>query len=132
MARSRKLIDNDDGTVTDPATSRMWQKEETPRMTYEEATAYCQDLNLGGKTDWRLPRKDELSVLAVVEFDVLQQYFPNLHKERYWAYTSEEELSWADSPDRIAYTLDFDPSSNNYRKPTSYFRTYKYYVRALR
>ncbi|GAI50960.1 unnamed protein product, partial [marine sediment metagenome] len=43
-----------------------------------------------------------------------------------------EELYWAQNPDKIAYTVDFDPGSTNYGSDVTYFRTYDYYVRAVR
>ena len=52
---------NNNGTVTDLATGLMWQREDdaTPR-NLADATSYCQDLDLGGERDWRLPTVKEL------------------------------------------------------------------------
>jgi hypothetical protein len=57
--------DNGDGTVTDNNTGLMWQK--TPpqdKMTYVEAKAYVESLEIGGYTDWRLPTIKESFSLA--------------------------------------------------------------------
>ena len=63
-------MDNGNGTVSDNATGLMWQQD-TARdggnydaMTWEEALAYCEALNLGGLTDWRLPTIKELRSLV--------------------------------------------------------------------
>ncbi|MDP6039975.1 MAG: DUF1566 domain-containing protein, partial [Candidatus Latescibacteria bacterium] len=52
--------DNADGTVTDLVTNMMWQQGEGGEMTWKSATAYCADLSLAGKDDWRLPTSHEL------------------------------------------------------------------------
>jgi serine/threonine protein kinase len=44
----------------------MWtSSEHVPHMNWTLAGEYCQDLELGGKSDWRLPTKEEL--LATVD-----------------------------------------------------------------
>lgn len=48
--------DNGDGTVTDNVTKLAWQK--TPAealLTWQEALQHCENLELGGRSDWRLP-----------------------------------------------------------------------------
>jgi hypothetical protein len=56
--------DNGDGTVTDNNSGLVWQK--TPpadKMTYDEAKAYVENLEIGGYTDWRLPTiKESFSI----------------------------------------------------------------------
>ncbi|KAF2956245.1 DUF1566 domain-containing protein [Marinitoga sp. 38H-ov] len=55
------FIDNGDGTITDLNTGLIWQK--TPPstgITWEEAYEYCENLELGGYDDWRLPTVKEL------------------------------------------------------------------------
>jgi hypothetical protein len=47
--------DNNNGTVTDNVTSLMWQQTDGGEMTFENASAYCAGLRLGGYNDWRLP-----------------------------------------------------------------------------
>ncbi len=46
--------DNGDGTVTDNVTGLIWQKDFS-LMGYDEAMEAAKSLNLGGRTDWRLP-----------------------------------------------------------------------------
>ncbi len=50
-----------EGTWVDPATGLRWQQPPTDSKFVESAAkTYCNDLALGGFTDWRLPRIDEL------------------------------------------------------------------------
>lgn len=53
--------DNGDGTITNLTTGLMWQKGENERMSWYEAIKHCQNLKLGGYSDWRLPNIRELN-----------------------------------------------------------------------
>ncbi len=56
-----RFVDNGDGTVTDTCTGLTWQQETAPgEYTWAEALQYCEDLDLGEQTDWRLPNIREL------------------------------------------------------------------------
>ena len=53
--------DNGDGTITDNVTGLVWAQDLSPiPMDWEEAQAYVESLNIGGRTDWRLPNIKEL------------------------------------------------------------------------
>jgi hypothetical protein len=60
------LSDNGDGTVTDEASGRMWQKANGEgssgdyQFTWRGALAYCEELSLAEHDDWRLPDVKEL------------------------------------------------------------------------
>jgi len=60
------FIDNYNGTVTDPNTGLMWQKqtEYSNYMTWEEALEYAENIELAGYTDWRMPNRNELMTLV--------------------------------------------------------------------
>ena len=64
------LIDNGDGTVSDLTTGLMWQQEEVDRMNWQDALAYCENLELGNNpgggyyNDWHLPDRNELQSLV--------------------------------------------------------------------
>jgi hypothetical protein len=50
-----------EGTWLDPATGLRWQQPPSNgKLVHSAAKTYCTDLDLGGYTDWRLPRIDEL------------------------------------------------------------------------
>ncbi len=56
---------NGDGTVTDTCTGLIWQQETAPgRKSWCEALAYCENLTLAGRSDWRLPTVRELQSLV--------------------------------------------------------------------
>ena len=68
------LVDNFDGTVSDTVTGLQWQQATmdldhngiADDMTWEDALAACENLTLGGYSDWRLPNIFEL--LSLVDY----------------------------------------------------------------
>jgi hypothetical protein len=61
-------------TVTDNVTGLVWQREDdnSPR-TWGDAISYCEGLDLGGHTDWRLPAVKELQ--SIVDYG---RYSPSI------------------------------------------------------
>lgn len=57
--------DNGDGTITDNVTGLMWQQDPGAKMTYAQAVAGAESLNLAGHDDWRLPTIKELYSLIL-------------------------------------------------------------------
>ena len=64
-----------DGTVVHPSTGLTWQQvgpayiyNEEWFDTWEAALSYCEDLSLGGKSDWRLPSFNEL--ISIVDYSI--------------------------------------------------------------
>ena len=70
-----RFVDNQDGTVTDACTGLVWQKktadvsgngsvgiEDAP--TWQWALQYCENLELAGHDDWRLPNVRELQSIV--------------------------------------------------------------------
>jgi len=128
-----KLTVSNDNIVIDKRLGLIWQRaEDGIERTYDDALSYCRSLKLAGHNDWRLPSNEELQELASVPFETLKQIFPDIKAERYWAQATADQLRWAEAPERIAYTVDFDPESGNYRKPITYFKTNSYFVRSVR
>lgn len=59
-----RMLDNNNGTVTDSKTGLMWQQGELEIMNWENALTYCENLRLAGYDDWRLPNRNELQSLV--------------------------------------------------------------------
>ncbi len=57
---------NDGDTVTDLVTGLVWQQaDDGVSRNWDDAATYCQDLDLGGYADWRMPSIKEL--LSIVD-----------------------------------------------------------------
>ncbi|MFC1609750.1 DUF1566 domain-containing protein [Myxococcota bacterium] len=62
---SPRFVNNGNGTVTDNLTGLIWERAPTGAAgTWTAALSYCENLNLAGYSDWRLPNEKELSSLA--------------------------------------------------------------------
>ncbi len=87
--------DNGDGTITDNVTSLIWQKTDVyAEMNWADAITHCDNLTLGGQTDWRLPSQIELvSIIdnGVYSPSINAMYFPNTFLS-YWSSTT---LAWS-------------------------------------
>jgi hypothetical protein len=59
-----RFIDNGDGTITDNCTKLMWQKSQVNPLSWQQALQYCENLDLAGYTDWRLPNINELITIV--------------------------------------------------------------------
>ncbi|MFN2148387.1 MAG: DUF1566 domain-containing protein [Anaerolineales bacterium] len=58
-------LDNDDGTIRDHATGLTWEQVDSGlALSWEAALAYCENLDLAGYDDWRLPDIKELQSIV--------------------------------------------------------------------
>jgi hypothetical protein len=118
------LVDNGDGTVSDTATGLTWQQGEAGAMTWEAALVYCENLDLAGHDDWRLPNRNELQ--SIVDYEKADPsidtvFFPGAVSSAYWSATSE------------AYDGGGAWGAHFYGGPVYIFsKSYSYYVRAIR
>jgi len=61
-----ELIDNRDGTLTDPATGLMWAQKDSYAdlgkcLDWNQSVGYIKDLSAGNHRDWRIPTIGELA-----------------------------------------------------------------------
>ena len=116
--------DNGDGTVTDNMTDLMWQHDEGGSNSWEDAIGYCENLSLGGHTDWRLPNIKELESITDDSFDapvIDTNYFPNAQRSLYWSSTTFASMS------SYAYYIDFTSGRIYY-----YAKWVPFYTRCVR
>ena len=108
---------NSDGTVLDDNTNLMWQREDDSiTRTWFEADNYCENLGLGGYTDWRLPSKRELT--GIVNYgqkypSIDRSSFPNTKSSSYW--TSTLMTCYYGEP----WSVDFASGTYNYLSPST-------------
>ena len=55
LINTPSFTNNNNGIITDNVTGLMWQQVDGGQMTHENAIVYCDNLVLGGYSDWRLP-----------------------------------------------------------------------------
>ncbi|MEE4240596.1 MAG: DUF1566 domain-containing protein [Desulfopila sp.] len=105
-ALHNKVKDNGNGTVFDLSTGLTWQEQDDGnKRHHSDADTYCQELVLGGKSDWRLPYIKELQ--SIVDYrtsspaiDLLS--FPATQSGRYWS--SDDDSHWP----LYTWIVDFD------------------------
>ncbi|MCX5905426.1 MAG: DUF1566 domain-containing protein, partial [Proteobacteria bacterium] len=94
------FIDNNDGTITDLSTGLMWQKYALSDYTWEQALTFCENLNMAGYKDWRLPTwKELLSILDYSSYNpaINITFFPGTEPGWYWSsttYMANHSLKW--------------------------------------
>jgi len=93
------------GVVADDATGLVWQDDysdnagEIKYANWQDALVYCQELSLGGKSDWRLPNKNELfSIIDMSKYQPdISSVFTNITSYDYWSstsYASDSSNAW--------------------------------------
>jgi len=110
-------IDNGDQTVTDAATGLIWDQRETTTKTWGNALTYCETLNHGGATNWRVPNRNELETLL----DYTKATTPHLNTtffasgvaDKYWTSTT------APHAPTTAIVVDFANALNTFTKTTA-------------
>lgn len=100
--RATAEFDVDTNTVIDEATCLMWQRAVNPGShDFQSAVSVCENLGVGGFTDWRLPTRAELVSLTSYDLSPLainQAAFDVPSDEFYWSATvgaDDNSLAWA-------------------------------------
>jgi hypothetical protein len=91
-----RFHDNGNGTITDNLSGLMWTKNANlpgSKMTWYQASDFCNNLKLGGYTDWRLPEVKELESLINDDEPnsaawLNSQGFTNVQSYDYWSATT--------------------------------------------
>jgi hypothetical protein len=107
------------GTVYDPATDLTWQQDAPPGQypwsstaAAGSAQAYCESLNLGGASGWRLPALKEL--LSIVDARTV----PTIGAAFQFQGSPLNHVFWTSallaSDEAYAWTVDFDHGVNSY------------------
>ena len=83
----------ENGIVTYQVTGLQWQDDysdnngSVKKATWKEAKTYCENLTLGGYSDWRLPSEEELK--SIVDYGrykpAIDPIFQNVVSSGYWA-----------------------------------------------
>jgi len=89
-----RFVDNGDGTITDTVTGLMWQQETSLNKNWTDALSSCQELELAGYSDWRLPGREVLR--SIVDYT---RYAPSLDMRffiksmaaAYWSSTTDQQ-----------------------------------------
>ena len=117
--------DNSNQTVTDQGTGLMWENDSnvtTKTRTWDGALAYCENLTLGGYTDWRLPNFQELrSIADYSRYNPAIDSVFSAASDFYWSSTS-----YAASPS-VAWGVYFDYGGDPWVG-----KSIHYYVRCVR
>ena len=70
----------------------MWQKEDdNTTRSWSNAGTYCDNLSLGGSTDWKLP--SDIELMSIVNYgtynpSINTTYFPNTNSSYGWSSTT--------------------------------------------
>ena len=82
-----KFLDNQDGTITDNETGLCWSQKDSFQiyhdwLTFQEAISWVDDLNKQdflGFHDWRIPEKDEIEKLFLLDNIIIGRSNQELH-----------------------------------------------------
>ncbi|MDD4554780.1 MAG: DUF1566 domain-containing protein [Bacteroidales bacterium] len=87
-----RFIDQGDGTVADNLIGLVWQKVRPSNlMTWEAALQYAGSLDLGGKSDWRLPNVKEQQSLndpTLTHPSFNNGFFSGIIESNFWSSTT--------------------------------------------
>lgn len=110
--------------VHDDSTKLQWEDSDSVRVvrkSWDYGVNYCRSLILDGRSDWRLPRKNEL--LTLVDYSksnpaIKENAFKNITANYYWSSTPNAALT------NYAWHISFDTGLIGYspKKNMEYVR----------
>jgi hypothetical protein len=83
--------------VTDTETGLKWTKDYVTDKTWQQAMDYCETLDYGGFTDWRLPNIEELKTLIDDSVYSPASSFPAMPPIYFWSSSSDAcvtQMAW--------------------------------------
>ena len=80
---------NGDVIVIDTKTGLIWQKSYASHENWLNALHYCESLIYAGKSDWRLPNRNELASLVNYAKHDPASDFPNMPSEYFWSSSTD-------------------------------------------
>jgi hypothetical protein len=96
---SKDLVDNQNNTITDISTGLMWYAlPSDSAISWSDALSYCENLEIEGYSDWRLPNAKEL--ISIVDYQqyspaINTTYFPHIVTSDYWSSSTYKYASHA-------------------------------------
>lgn len=128
-------IDNGDDTIIDGVTGLIWRKQTDKELIWSDALNYCNNLTLGGQTDWRLPSRTEL--ITLLDYSRTDYQYPTIDTTYFPNANFSDALSavyWSSTPNAAnpsyAWALDFISGFFEDFFSTNKFNTF--YVRCVR
>jgi hypothetical protein len=123
LPNEASYVDGGDGTVLDETTGLVWEKDAVDENgTWDDALAYCDALELGGKSNWRLPTRIEItSVLDYGKPGWAEAAFPGapgaFHRSASdWILTINQQGAGAGTDFAWAFNMSDGIVSNAYSK----------------
>lgn len=116
--------------VCDRTTRLLWERNVTATRTWDDAVTYCDTLNLGGYTDWRLPTRIEL--ISLVDYTVAKPAInTTAFADGVYDAGAPEPVFWSATPHRtqflLKYAVDF-----SYGQTSTMDKSGKHAVRCVR
>lgn len=113
------FTDHGNGTVTDHRSGLVWQQVEGTDRSWEEAIRFCEDLQLAGAGDWRLPSLREIRAIndeSRVRPSIDPALFPGTTAAPFWSSTTLVNQT------ARAWTVDFTFGIASYNTKTDRLR----------
>lgn len=128
---AKMIRDNTNLVVFDTATKLVWQDSSKTidinyKRTWEEAVDFCETLDHGGYTDWRLPNIHELNTIAdITKYQpAISDIFMYCDQSYYWSSTTYGKSTGLTK----AWVIDF----TNADTTADYLKTTEAFIRCVR
>jgi len=79
----------DDQLQIDTSSNFKWSAPYNEMVEWKDALIYCNELNYGGNSNWRLPNINELQTLADVSLQEPASEITSLNSTNYWSSTTD-------------------------------------------